>query len=138
MLLGVWNTIWDKFREIVSKDIEYITTEEADLWAKKESLIQKIYALRIARDNWKQTEDGKKMKSSKAKSSKLRKTLKDLRKLNNITGINATLSGSAVTYLLLELDSLIEEDVHVADDDGEQDEMIEIETENAEVQAKIS
>ena len=101
-------------------------------------MIQKIYALRIARDNWKQTEDGKKMKSSKAKSSKLRKTLKDLRKLNNITGINATLSGSAVTYLLLELDSLIEEDVHVADDDGEQDEMIEIETENAEVQAKIS
>ena len=31
MLLGIWNAIWDKFREIVSKDIEYITTEEADL-----------------------------------------------------------------------------------------------------------
>ena len=64
---------------------------------KKESLIQKIYALRIARDNWKQTEAGKKMKSSKAKSAKLRKALKDLRKLNNITCINAESPGTAVT-----------------------------------------
>ena len=75
----------------------------------------------------------------------MRKALKDLRKLNIITGINTTLSGSAVTDLLLELNSFIEEEVHVADDDvegedddGKQEEMIEIESKNAEVQAKIS
>ena len=39
ILIGIWNNIWDKFREIVSEMIEYIPPAEADLRQRKESLI---------------------------------------------------------------------------------------------------
>ena len=145
ILIGIWNDIWDKFREFVSEHIEYIAKEEADLRERKESLLQKIATLILARNQWKLTEDGKKLDSSKAKQTKLRKVLKDLRKLNNITGINAALAGSAVSNLLLELDSFLESEVHVGEedaevegDDGEQEETTEIESENVEVNAKVN
>ena len=51
ILIGIWNDIWDKFREIVSELIEYTAQEEADLRRKKEFLLQKLSALRVARDS---------------------------------------------------------------------------------------
>ena len=37
ILIGIWNDIRDKFREIVSEMIEYIPPAEADLRQRKES-----------------------------------------------------------------------------------------------------
>ena len=71
--------------------------------------------------------------------------MKDLRKLNNISGINVAASGSAISNLLLELDLFIESKVHVEaediafeEDGGEQEEISDIESENEEVNAKIN
>ena len=112
---------------------------------KKELLLQKIATLRLSRDRWKLTEDGKKLDPSKAKQTKLGKVLKDLKKSNNITGINAASSGSAASNLLLELDSFVqseirvgEEDDEVEEGDGEQEETTEIESENEEVNTRIN
>ena len=41
ILIGIWNDIWDKFRELVSECIGYIACDEADLRAKKEPIIKK-------------------------------------------------------------------------------------------------
>ena len=80
-------------------------------------LLQKIATLRLTQNWWKLTEDGKKLESSKAKQTKVRKVLKELRLLNNITGTNAASSGSAVSKLLLELDSFVKSKVRVEEED---------------------
>ena len=41
LLIGIWNDIWDKFRELVSECIEYIPRDEAKLRARKESITKK-------------------------------------------------------------------------------------------------
>ena len=41
LLIGIWNDIWDKFRELVSEYIEYIPCDEGDLRARKESITKK-------------------------------------------------------------------------------------------------
>ena len=41
ILIGIWNDIWDKFRELVSECIECIARDEANLQARKESITKK-------------------------------------------------------------------------------------------------
>ena len=40
ILIAIWNDIWDKFHELVSECIEYIARDEADLRARKDSIIK--------------------------------------------------------------------------------------------------
>ncbi|KAL7524102.1 hypothetical protein ACHAXR_002598, partial [Thalassiosira sp. AJA248-18] len=148
LLIGIWNDIWDKFREFISEHIEYISKDEADLREKKASLLIKIEDLKKARDNWKVSEDGKKLASAKSKFYRLKRALTNLRTLNNITGMNTPSSASAISDLLTEMDQIIEEEDNVeegsADDydegqDNQEDGApTEVESENEEVQAKIN
>ena len=149
ILIGIWNDIWDKFRELVSEVIEYIPRDEADLRARKESITKKRADLRAACDAWKMTEPGKELERAKGKRTRLRKALKDCRDLNNIVGVAEGAARSSVADLLEALDSFIEEDVLVDEvvEGVFEDELVEgeddvdpsepVESANAVVQDKI-
>ena len=132
--------------------IEYIPLAEADLRQRKESSIVREKDLQMAKKNWTTTEAGKDLQRLKSKRTRVRKALKDVRRLNGIVGPNQTSMAPAVADLLAELDEIINEDVPVdepivegnpdddsnADDDDNSVSAKEpTETGNVEVQQKI-
>ena len=119
---------------------------------RKESLIIREKNLQTRKKNWTTTEAGKGLQRLKSKRTRVRKVLKDVRRLNDIVGNNQTSMAPAVADLLAELDQVINEDMPVdepivegnPDDDSDADDDANsvsaeepAETGNVEVQQKI-
>ena len=100
----------------VSELVEYISYGEYDLRNRKESLAKKLIDLRIACDAWKETTAGKKMQRQKAKRTRLRKAMKDLCRINSISGVSEGPAASAIQGLIQDLDQFITEDVPLPED----------------------
>ncbi len=73
-MMGIWNDMWDRFCYIVSEHIEYIAKDEADLHGKEVELLQKLQDLRLSRDAWKKTAEGKSLQSSNDKRTQITST----------------------------------------------------------------
>ena len=110
MLIGIWNDIWNRFREIISEEIEYIDPEEAEARLKRTELEIRIALLKNKRNSWKEaSEDGKVLKSAKSKLTRLRRVAKNLRKLACQPSVDNS-DASSMALFLLECDAIIEQD----------------------------
>ena len=75
------------------------------------------------------------------KQGRLRKVLKDIRRLNQILGANSSCSGSAVAQFLLEIDNFINTENGLRSDKDENKVVAvvdEVEIENTHMQAKLT